>query len=80
MAKRFTDTDLWDKEWFSTLSCKHKCLIRFLFDKCDQSGVWSSNFALASVYIGETVTEYDIEILSSRVKKSVKKNISLLIL
>jgi hypothetical protein len=73
MAKRFTDTDLWDKEWFSTLSCKHKCLIRFLFDKCDQSGVWSSNFALASVYIGETVTEYDIEILSSRVKKIGEK-------
>ena len=73
MAKRFTDTDLWDKQWFSTLSCKHKCLIRFLFDKCDQSGVWSSNFAIASVYIGETVTEHDIDILSSRVKKIGEK-------
>lgn len=61
MSKRFCDTDLWDKEWFMALSCKNKCLIKFLFDKCDAAGVWSANWALASSYIGEPVTEKDLE-------------------
>lgn len=67
MAKRFTDTELWDKEWFMNLSLKHKCLIRFLFDKCDNAGVWSANWVLASQYIGEQVSASDLEVLSERV-------------
>jgi len=69
MAKRFTDTDIWDKEWFMILSCKHKCLIRFLFDKCDVAGVWSANWMLASSYIGEQVTEQDLEIFEEHIYK-----------
>lgn len=73
MAKRFCDTDIWDKQWFMELSCKHKCLIRFLFDKCDVAGVWSANFGLASSYIGEKVTEADFEFLSSHIQKISEK-------
>lgn len=69
MAKRFTDTDLWDKEWFMSLSCKHKCLVRFIFDKCDQAGVWSANWALASAYIGDRVTHDDLSALSGRIEQ-----------
>jgi hypothetical protein len=69
MSKRFTDTEIWDKEWFMALSTKHKCLIRFLFDKCDQAGVWSANWMLASQYIGEKVTEDDLITISERVEK-----------
>jgi hypothetical protein len=69
MAKRFTDTDLWDKEWFMALTCKHKCLVRFLFDKCDVAGVWSANWLLASSYIGEQVTEEDLQKIDGRVVK-----------
>lgn len=67
MAKRFTDTDIWDKEWFMILSPKYKCLVRFLFDKCDVAGVWSANWPLASSYIGEAVTKTDLEVLGSQV-------------
>lgn len=69
MSKRFTDTDLWDKEWYMALSCKHKCLIRFLFDKCDAAGVWSPNWLLASAYIGEQVSEDDLKIFGDRIEK-----------
>lgn len=69
MAKRFTDTDLWDKEWFMFLTCKQKCLIRFLFDKCDVAGVWSANWILASSYIGEKICEKDLEIFESQIVK-----------
>jgi hypothetical protein len=66
MAKRFSDTELWDKGWFMALSQKHKLLIQFLFSKCDGSGVWDANYALASVYVGESVTKNDICALSEQ--------------
>lgn len=68
MAKRFTDTDLWDKEWFMELSMKHKLLIKLLFAKCDVAGVWSPNWALASSYIGEKVNKSDLEILAKHIE------------
>ncbi len=51
MAKRFTDTDLWDKEWFMMLSPTLKCLVKFVRDKCDLAGVWSPNWVSAKMYI-----------------------------
>lgn len=60
MAKRFTDTELWDKEWFMLLSCKLKCLVKLVRDKCDLSGVWSPNWKLACDYIGEKVTAAEL--------------------
>lgn len=64
MAKRFHDTDLWDKEWFMALKPKHKCLVQFIFSKCDQSGVWSPNWILASSFIGEKVAVADLSKLA----------------
>lgn len=60
MAKRFTDTELWDKEWFMKLPCKLKCLVKFVRDKSDLSGVWSPNWIIANAYIGEPVNENDL--------------------
>lgn len=66
--KRFTDTDLWDKEWFMSLSMKHKLFIQFIFSKCDQCGVWSPNWILASSYIGDIVNIDDAKLLSNQVE------------
>lgn len=60
MSKRLTDTDIWDKEWFMALSPKLKCLVKFVWDKCDLAGVWSPNWVLAKIYIGEPVSEIDL--------------------
>lgn len=61
MSKRFTDTQIWEKEWFMKLKPKHKCLWRYLTERCDQAGVWDPNWQLASIYIGEPVTEKDLQ-------------------
>jgi hypothetical protein len=73
MAKRFTDTQIWEKEWFMALTPKLKCLWRYLTERCDQAGVWDPNWSLASIYIGDKVSEKDllsfgdhIEILENR--------------
>lgn len=60
MAKRFTDTELWDKEWFMQLKPKLKCLVKFVRDKSDLCGVWSPNWSITNSYIGEKVTEKDL--------------------
>lgn len=61
MGKRFTDTQIWEKEWFMALSPRLKCLWRYLTERCDQSGVWEPNWALASLYIGEVVATADLK-------------------
>jgi hypothetical protein len=53
VAKRFTDTELYDKPWFMALSCRLKCAVEYLFKKCDNTGVWEPNYIIASAYIGE---------------------------
>ena len=60
MAKRFTDTEIWDKDWFMQLTSKQKCLVKYVRDKCDIAGIWSPNYRLASVYIGDSVTEDEL--------------------
>src|SRR4051812_48567193 len=63
MKKRMTDTEIWDKEWFMNLSPKHKCLIRYLFDKCDAAGVWTPNWKLATLHIGVEVSDTDLSVI-----------------
>lgn len=53
--KRFTDTGLWDKEWFMNLSPVEKVAWFYIKDKCDNVGVWSPNFGLADFVIGDKI-------------------------
>lgn len=60
MAKRFTDSEMWDKEWYMKLSCKEKCLVNMVRSKADLCGVWSPNWIIASMYVGENVCEEEL--------------------
>lgn len=66
--KRFTDTEIWDKEWFMLLRPVHKCLMKYLHDKCDNAGIWSPNWPLASAHISEQVSADDLEGLGDQVE------------
>lgn len=61
MAKRFTDTNKWDHSWIRRLSCKFKCALFYILDKCDHAGLWVADFEAMSFIIGETVTQHDFE-------------------
>lgn len=65
MAKRFTDTEIWDKSWFMELTPTMKCFVKYVRDKCDIAGIWHPNYTLASVYIGEKVNETDLLLIDS---------------
>ena len=60
MAKRFVDTELWQKEWFQDLSIEDKLLLKYIFENCDCAGVWNSNYRLASFILGVPVTQANI--------------------
>jgi len=61
--KRFTDIEIWDKEWYMELTPKHKCLMKYIFDKCDSSGCWKPNWRLASLHINDEVNYSDLAYL-----------------
>jgi hypothetical protein len=56
MPKRFVDTTLGREPWFRKLSTKMKCAVRFLYDECDNIGVWVIDMETMSYFIGEEVT------------------------
>jgi hypothetical protein len=43
MAKRFTDTEIWQEDWFLDLSIEEKLFWFYLKDVCDHSGFWRVN-------------------------------------
>jgi len=61
--KRFTDIDIWDKDWYMDLKPVHKCLMKYIFDKCDAAGCWKPNWKLASTHINEKVCQDDLKFL-----------------
>lgn len=69
VMKRVVDTARWDEQWFVELSPVHKCLWRYINDKCDYAGIWNGNFMLASFCIGQQITESDLLVFGDRVKK-----------
>ncbi len=57
MAKRFSDTDKWKKPFIRGLQGAYKLLWLYLLDDCDLAGVWQVDLEVASIRIGEKVTE-----------------------
>lgn len=50
--KRFTDTAIWQDEWFMNLSPDYKLAFMFIKDNCDCAGVYKPNKRLAELMIG----------------------------
>lgn len=40
MAKRFTETTIWEDDWFYELSVEYKLLWFYIKDNCDHAGLW----------------------------------------
>jgi len=70
MSKRFTDTALWEEQWFHDLPPKYKLFWYFIKDRCDVAGVWSVNQAFADFLIGEEIDMGEaLKLLSRQVKE-----------
>jgi len=60
MAKRFTDTELWQKEWFLRLPDLQRCLFLYIKDNCDCAGVYEANFLMLEFIFHQKITKEDI--------------------
>lgn len=56
MAKRFTDTDKWKKQFIRSLKAPYKLLWFYILDDCDHAGIWDVDMDIASLKIGVNVT------------------------
>lgn len=52
MAKRHTDTGIFDQQWFQQLAPEYKCFWFYICAKCDHAGIWEVNIPLAQFFIG----------------------------
>jgi hypothetical protein len=68
MKKRFVDAEIWLKEWYQELNIKEKLLVKYLFDNCNNAGMWNCNYRMASFIIGDTISKEDIENINKKNK------------
>lgn len=70
MAKRFTDTEKWKKPFIRSLPTPYKLLWFYILDDCNHAGVWEVDLEVASIRIGEPLSElYALEVFGDRVQK-----------
>lgn len=74
MAKRFTATEKWQDLWYRKLSPKLKSFWQYMCDNCDNAGVWKVDFELASFYIGEAITQEDINTINQGKERVILAN------
>lgn len=67
--KRVVDGSIWDEQWFIELSPAHKCLWRYINDRCDFAGVWKANFMLASFCVGHQFNHTDMAVFKNHTVK-----------
>lgn len=63
MPKRFSDTEIWKKDWFLELTDKQKLLVKFLFDNCDCAGIYEISKRILKMSFEESITKEDFKAL-----------------
>lgn len=70
MAKRFTDTEKWERPWFRKLPNEYKLLWNYICDKCDIAGIWYVDIEIPSFLINH---DFDIEKARSLFSKQIQE-------
>ena len=51
MSKRFTETDIWDEDWFIDMPKEYKLFYFYVKDQCNHAGIWRPNLRLFEAII-----------------------------
>jgi hypothetical protein len=60
MAKRLTDSNKWNDNWFNDLPADMKLVWLYILDACDHAGVYKVSFKSIRFYTGTELTESEI--------------------
>jgi hypothetical protein len=70
MAKRFTDTEKWEDEWFTELSNDYKVIWFYLLDTCDNAGIWKQNIKKLNYLCSTNITADELlKVFGNRIIK-----------
>ncbi len=61
MAKRFTDTEKWQDEWWGSLPNDYRMIWLYLVDRCSIAGIWKKDFRGLNFNCNSNVTEEDFK-------------------
>jgi hypothetical protein len=56
MAKRFTDTGKWKKQWVRSLTPEMKLVWVYILDDCDVAGLWETDWDVLQIRLGIKTT------------------------
>ncbi len=57
MAKRFSDTEKWKKQWIRKLPKDYKLLWIYILDDCNHAGIWDVDLEVAELRLGIEVSD-----------------------
>ena len=60
MAKRFTDTEKWNDDWYLSLSNDYKIIWQWLLDKCNHAGICKRSVKLLNFMCNTNITEEEL--------------------
>jgi len=58
MAKRFIDTNIWNKAWFRKLDTNSKLIWIYVLTKCDHAGIFDADYEAMNFYIGTALEDF----------------------
>lgn len=59
MAKRFTDSEKWEKPFLRGIKAPYKLLWLYILDTCNHAGIWNVDIEVAQIRIGEKIILID---------------------
>jgi|TARA_R100000084_G_scaffold103967_1_gene60223 hypothetical protein len=75
MAKRFIDTNIWNKAWFRKLDTKSKLIWIYILTKCDHAGIFDADYEAMNFYIGTDLEDFkDIPIAIREKMQPIEDN------
>jgi hypothetical protein len=80
MAKRFSETKIWEDPWFQELSLEWRMVWFYLCAKCDEAGIWKINYPLAEFQLGFKPVWKDLEKYINNGKNRVHINGNVIVL
>lgn len=60
MAKRLTDTEKWNDEWFLSLNNDYRIIWQWLLDNCNHAGICKRNMKLLNFMCNTNISEKDV--------------------
>jgi len=68
MAKRLTDTEKWNDDWYLSLSNDYRIIWQWLLDNCNHAGICKKNIRLINFMCNTNISEEDLmEAMEGRV-------------